>query len=78
MTALEAEDRYTIISADCHAGGVHAAYREYLDPKYHEDFDAWRGKYKNPYKDLGDTAGCATGTTRCATPSRRRTASSAR
>ena len=32
MTALEAEDRYTIISADCHAGGSHAAYREYLDP----------------------------------------------
>ena len=79
MTALEAEDRYTIISADCHAGGSHAAYREYLDPKYHDDFDAWRGKYKNPYKDLGDTTvGCATGTTRCATASRRRTASSAR
>ena len=47
-------ERYTIISADCHAGGSHAAYREYLDPKYVEDFDAWRGKYKNPYKDLGD------------------------
>jgi predicted TIM-barrel fold metal-dependent hydrolase len=46
--------RYTIISSDCHAGGSHAAYREYLDPKYHDDFDAWRGKYKNPYKDLGD------------------------
>ncbi len=49
-----ADERYTIISSDCHAGGSHAAYREYLDPKYHEDFDAWRGKYKNPYKDLGD------------------------
>ncbi len=47
-------ERYTIISADCHAGGSHAAYREYLDPKYLDDFDAWRGKYKNPYKDLGD------------------------
>src|SRR5262245_60642544 len=47
-------DRYTIISADCHAGGSHAAYREYLDPAYLEDFDAWRGRYKNPYKDLGD------------------------
>ena len=35
-------------------GGSHAAYREYLDPKYLEDFDAWRSKYKNPYKDLGD------------------------
>jgi predicted TIM-barrel fold metal-dependent hydrolase len=46
--------RYTIISADCHAGASHAAYREYLDPRFVEDFDAWRGKYKNPYKDLGD------------------------
>jgi predicted TIM-barrel fold metal-dependent hydrolase len=49
-----ASDRYTIISADTHAGGSHAAYREFLDPKYHDDFDAWRGKYKNPFKDLGD------------------------
>jgi predicted TIM-barrel fold metal-dependent hydrolase len=55
MSAIEADDRYTIISADCHAGGSHAAYREYLDPKFLDDFDAWRGKYKNPYKDLGDT-----------------------
>jgi predicted TIM-barrel fold metal-dependent hydrolase len=48
-------DRYTIISADTHAGGSHADYREYLDPAYVEDFDAWRNKYKNPYKDLKDT-----------------------
>jgi predicted TIM-barrel fold metal-dependent hydrolase len=47
-------DHYTIITADSHAGGSHAAYREYLDPRFHDDFDAWRGKYKNPYKDLGD------------------------
>jgi predicted TIM-barrel fold metal-dependent hydrolase len=47
-------DRYTIISADTHAGGSHAQYREYLESKYHDDFDAWRGKYKNPFKDLGD------------------------
>ena len=52
---IDADERYTIISADCHAGGSHAAYREYLDPEFHDDFDAWRGKYKNPYKDLGDT-----------------------
>ena len=32
----------------------HAAYREYLDKAYLDDFDAWRGEYKNPYKDLGD------------------------
>jgi predicted TIM-barrel fold metal-dependent hydrolase len=53
--AIDADEHYTIISADCHAGGSHAAYREYLDPAYLEDFDAWRNKYKNPYKDLGDT-----------------------
>src|SRR4051812_43937021 len=54
MSATATPERYTIISADCHAGGSHAAYREYLDPQYLEDFDAWRNKYKNPYKDLGD------------------------
>jgi predicted TIM-barrel fold metal-dependent hydrolase len=48
-------DRYTLISADTHAGANHETYREYLDPRFHEDFDAWRGKYKNPWKDLRDT-----------------------
>jgi predicted TIM-barrel fold metal-dependent hydrolase len=45
---------YTIISSDCHAGGNHEQYREYLDPAYRDDFDAWRNKYKNPYRDLQD------------------------
>ena len=49
------DDHYIIISADTHAGGSHAQYREYLDPKYRDDFDAWRDKYKNPFKDLKDT-----------------------
>lgn len=53
-TLDRANGHYTIITADSHAGGSHAAYREYLDPAYREDFDAWRGKYRNPYKDLGD------------------------
>jgi predicted TIM-barrel fold metal-dependent hydrolase len=47
-----AQDRYTIITADSHAGGSHAQYREYLEEKYLEEFDAWRDKYRNPYKDL--------------------------
>jgi predicted TIM-barrel fold metal-dependent hydrolase len=45
---------YTIISADCHAGGNHAQYREYLDPAYRDEFDAWLGNYKNPFRDLQD------------------------
>lgn len=48
-------DRYTIISSDTHAGASHETYREYLDPNYRDDFDAWREKYKNPWKDLRDT-----------------------
>jgi predicted TIM-barrel fold metal-dependent hydrolase len=46
--------RYTVISSDTHAGGSHAQYREFLDPRYREDFDAWRGDYRNPFSDLGD------------------------
>jgi predicted TIM-barrel fold metal-dependent hydrolase len=47
-------DRYTLISADTHAGGSHAQYREYLDPQWRDDFDAWRSRYRNPFRDLGD------------------------
>ena len=47
-------DRYTIISADCHAGANHETYRGFLESKYHGDFDAWREKYSNPFRDLQD------------------------
>jgi len=46
------QDRYTLISADTHAGGNHEQYREYLDPEWRDEFDAWRNKYKNPFRDL--------------------------
>ncbi len=52
---MAASPPYTIISADTHAGANHETYREYLDPAYLDDFDAWRGRYKNPWKDLRDT-----------------------
>ncbi|WP_436793306.1 amidohydrolase family protein [Actinospongicola halichondriae] len=55
MSVIDDAEHYTIITADSHAGGSHAQYREYLDKRYRDDFDAWRGEYKNPYKDLGDT-----------------------
>lgn len=51
---MTADDRYTIISADCHAGGSHEMYREYLEERYVADFDAWREKYRNPFRDLQD------------------------
>ncbi|MGW1654250.1 amidohydrolase family protein [Streptomyces atratus] len=50
-------DRYTVISADCHAGADLLDYRPYLEAKYHDDFDAWAATYVNPYEDLlADTA----------------------
>ncbi|WTW98062.1 amidohydrolase [Streptomycetaceae bacterium NBC_01309] len=45
-------DRYTIISADGHAGANMETYRDYLDAAWREEFDAWREKYRNPFRDL--------------------------
>jgi predicted TIM-barrel fold metal-dependent hydrolase len=50
----EPDEHYTIISADCHAGGSHEMYREYLDPAWRDEFDAWRERYRNPFRDLQD------------------------
>src|SRR3954452_12697843 len=52
--SITSDDHYTIITADSHAGGSHAQYRDYLDPEFRDDFDAWRNKYRNPFKDLKD------------------------
>lgn len=45
-------DRYTVISADCHAGADLLDYKPYLEKRYHDDFDAWAAGYVNPYEDL--------------------------
>jgi len=37
------DERYLVISADCHAGGSWSAFREYLDPRYQDAFDRWCG-----------------------------------
>ncbi|GAO12481.1 amidohydrolase family protein [Streptomyces lydicamycinicus] len=51
------DDRYTVISADCHAGADLLDYRPYLESRYHEAFDAWAASYVNPHEDLlADTA----------------------
>jgi len=38
--ATTTSDRYTIISADTHAARTTRTYRQYLDPAFHDDFDA--------------------------------------
>ncbi|MFG2832814.1 amidohydrolase family protein [Streptomyces sp. NPDC048434] len=52
-----ADDRYTVISADCHAGADLLDYRPYLEARHHEAFDVWAAVYVNPHEDLlADTA----------------------
>ncbi|MGW7005669.1 amidohydrolase family protein [Streptomyces sp. NPDC054933] len=45
-------ERYTVISADCHAGADLLDYRPYLASRHHEAFDAWAASYVNPWEDL--------------------------
>ena len=47
-------DRYTLVSADCHAGADLTTYRDYLEAAYHADFDAWAKEFDNPWADLTD------------------------
>ncbi len=45
-------DRYVVISADTHAGADLLQYKDYLDPRWHDDFDVWAKGYASPYDDL--------------------------
>ena len=52
MTAAFVADRYTVISADGHAGASGPEYREYLASRWYDEFDAWAQIYTNPFADL--------------------------
>ena len=45
---MNADDRYVVISADCHGGGEIHEYRDFLAPKYHDEFDAWVDGVRDP------------------------------
>ncbi len=45
-------DRYTVISADCHAGADLLDYRPFLEARYHDAFDEWAAAFVSPYGDL--------------------------
>ena len=49
---MAGDDRYTVISADCHGGGALLDYRPYLERRYHDEFDAWAASYEITYEDL--------------------------
>ena len=52
MSASPSHDQtpYIVITADTHGGNSIDGYREYLDPEFRDEFDAWRGAYSNPAK----------------------------
>ena len=52
LATRTATDRYTVISADGHAGADMAAYKAYLEREYHGEFDRWLAMYENPWRDL--------------------------
>jgi predicted TIM-barrel fold metal-dependent hydrolase len=49
---LAPDHRYTVISADAHAGADVTDYRPYLAGRWHEEFDVWADGYVNPFADL--------------------------
>jgi predicted TIM-barrel fold metal-dependent hydrolase len=51
-TTVPATDRYTVVSADGHAGGDIQDYKPYLASRWHDEFDAWAAEYVNPFADL--------------------------
>ncbi len=55
MVSWDAIDRYLILSSDAHAGNSIRGYRDYLDPRWHEEFDAWAAAVVNPWHDPRDT-----------------------
>lgn len=48
------DERYLVISSDCHAGGDIVDHRPYLPAEYVDEFDAWRATFENPWADLSD------------------------
>jgi predicted TIM-barrel fold metal-dependent hydrolase len=57
MTAGQATNRYTVVSADCHGGASLQQYRAYLDPPYRPGFDLWAAGFEVPYEDLKGSDG---------------------
>src|SRR5262249_49700399 len=55
--AASAAARHTVISADGHAGASRLGYRDYLERRWHEDFDAWAEAFDetvtNAFADVG-------------------------
>ncbi len=51
-TDANGDERYVVVSSDCHGGGDILDYRHYLESSWHGEFDAWAASYESPYEDL--------------------------
>jgi len=49
-------DRYLIITSDAHGGAAMADYKAYLEPRWHDEFDAWLSGVVMPWVDVTDTS----------------------
>ena len=46
------EQRYVLISSDCHAGADLRDYKPYLERRWHDEFEAWAAGYFDPWADI--------------------------
>ncbi len=75
---MESDDRYTVISADCHAGADLRGYKPFLESRYHDAFDDWADHHVNPFGDLAGPTPIATGIAAAASANSKPTGSSER
>lgn len=52
---MEPSDHYVVISADGHAGAPVLVYKDYLERRWHDEFDAWATHFADPWADLEET-----------------------
>ena len=45
-------DRYVVVSSDGHCGASMLTYRDYLESRFHDDFDAWAATYSDGWDEL--------------------------
>jgi predicted TIM-barrel fold metal-dependent hydrolase len=52
VTSTDASKRQIVISADGHAGADLYDYKDYLEHRWHDEFDEWATGFSNPFSDL--------------------------
>lgn len=50
-TDIGSSERYVVVSSDCHAGASLLGYRDYLEQRWHEQFDEWSKAFHDGWAD---------------------------